>query len=40
MEYRSAIVDELGCFVVWLSEADEGLLESHPEWRIELIQIS
>lgn len=42
MEYRSAIVDELGYLVAYCSEIDEDeqnrILEEHPEYTIRCIE--
>lgn len=42
MEYRSAIVDELGCLVAWVSETDaddvERILDDHPEYSITCLE--
>ena len=42
MEYRSAIVDELGNLVAFCSELDEGeqtrILEEHPEYNFACIE--
>lgn len=42
MEYRSAIVDELGYLVAYCSELDadeqERILEEHPEYEIRCIE--
>lgn len=43
MEFRSAIVDELGYVVYWCSDLYPGqvenILENHPEWKVRCIQI-
>lgn len=44
MEFRSAIVDELGYIMFWCDELQgeeqiECILESHPEWSRKCIQI-
>lgn len=43
MEYRSAIVDELGHVMFWCNELQgeeqiECILNAHPEWRRECIE--
>ena len=42
MEYRSAIVDELGCLVAWCSELSneetERILDEHPEYSISCLE--
>ena len=43
MEFRSAIVDELGCVMFWCDELQgeeqiECILDSHPEWSIQYIE--
>ena len=44
LEFRSAIVDELGEIVAWCSEFTESeidaILETYTEYRIECIQIN
>lgn len=41
--YRTAIVDELGEPIYWLSDISESqcdsILESHPDWHLECICI-
>lgn len=43
LEFRSAIVDELGHIIAWCSEFTESeinqILETYTEYRIECIQI-
>ena len=44
MEFRSAIVDELGCVMYWCDELQdedqiECILNSHPEWSRKCIEI-
>lgn len=42
MEYRSAIVDECGALVGWISELDgdeiEKILDDHPEYEIRCLE--
>ena len=43
MEYRSAIVDEIGYVMFWCDELQgeeqiECILNGHPEWKIEYIE--
>lgn len=43
MEYRTAIVDELGWVMWWCDELQgneqiESILVSHPEWSIKTIE--
>lgn len=42
MEYRSAVVDELGYLVAYCSEIDEDeqnrILDEHPEYTIRCIE--
>lgn len=43
MEYRTAIVDELGCVMFWCDELQgaeqiEYILEAHPEWSVRAIE--
>lgn len=44
MEFRRALVDELGCITFWCSdltnEEIDQFLDDHPEWSIECIQIN
>ena len=42
--YRTAIVDETGCVMYWCDELQgaeqiECILDSHPEWRLQSIEI-
>lgn len=41
--YRSAIVDELGCVKYWCDQLTtcegQNLLNNHPEWRLEYIEV-
>jgi hypothetical protein len=43
IEYRAAIVDELGYVVYWCSELPKEeiamILDKHPEWRIQGIEV-
>lgn len=44
MEYRTAIVDELGMVMWWCDELQDGeqieaILNSHPEWDVQTIEI-
>ena len=44
MEFRSAIVDELGYVMYWCDELQDGyqiecILNSHPEWSRKCIQM-
>ena len=44
MEFRSAIVDELGCVMYWCDELQdedqiECILNSHPEWSRKCIEM-
>jgi len=43
MEYRRAIVDEIGCVMYWCKELRkeqiEQILDEHPEWSRKCIQI-
>ena len=44
MEFRTAIVDELGCVMFWCDELQDGeqietILHSHPEWNVETIEV-
>ena len=44
MEFRSAIVDELGCVMYWCDELQdedqiERILNSHPEWSRKCIEM-
>lgn len=44
MEYRSAIVDEIGWVMFWCDELQaeeqiECILDGHPEWSRKCIQI-
>ena len=44
MEFRSAIVDELGYVMYWCDELQEenqieGILNSHPEWSGKCIEM-
>ena len=43
MEFRSAIVDELGYVMYWCDELQdeeiECILNNHPEWRRKCIQM-
>lgn len=43
LEYKSAIVDELGAIRSWCSDLTEKeikeILNTHPEWAIKCIQI-
>jgi len=42
MEYRTALVDELGDIVAWISDIGRmkamELLDEHPEWSIKCIE--
>ena len=42
MEYRTAIVDELGWVMWWCDELPreqvEAILRAHPEWSIKTIE--
>lgn len=44
MEYRTAIVDELGCVIWWCDEIVggwdqiEAILVGHPEWSVRVIE--
>ena len=43
MEYRIAIVDELGCVMYWCDELQgekqiECILNAHPDWRTMCIE--
>ena len=43
LEFKSAIVDELGTIIVWCSDVSENkikeILNTHPEWTLKCIQI-
>ena len=43
MEFRTAIIDELGDFVCWCDELTNqeefNLLNLHPEWRRKSIEL-
>ena len=44
MEFKSAIVDELGCVMYWCDELQdedqiECILNSHPEWNRKCIEM-
>lgn len=43
MEFRSAIVDELGWVMFWCDEISEEekmeILMSHPEWSIKCVEL-
>lgn len=42
MEYRTAIVDECGDIIAWVSDIGHmramELLDEHPEWHIKCIE--
>lgn len=43
MEYRTAVVDELGSVMYWCDELQgweqiEIILEGHPEWSVKAIE--
>ncbi len=44
MEFRTAIVDECGCVIFWCDELQgndqiECILDGHPEWSVETIEV-
>ena len=43
MEFKTAIVDELGYIVYWCcditNEKKERILSEHPEWAVKCIQM-
>ena len=44
MEFKSAIVDELGCVMYWCDELQdenqiECILDNHPEWSRKCIEM-
>ena len=44
MEFKSAIVDELGCVMYWCDELQdenqiECILDNHPEWNRKCIEM-
>ena len=44
MEFRSAIVDEIGCVMYWCDELQdenqiECILDNHPEWSRKCIEM-
>lgn len=43
MNYRTAIIDELGCVMWWCDELQgwdqiETILAGHPEWSVKTIE--